>query len=131
MAPRPPIFVEENGDVQAYDSLERAELDVEIVDVRNNLFRFFDSEGLVLRAEVTAPLPPAGRLRRLFSTRTERVKLIAPEPAERRPEQLTDILRDFLGRAGSAGAGMSTEELARTALPGLVEAMNRHAGRGR
>lgn len=129
--PRPPIFIEESGDVESYDALSQAELDVEAVDIRNKMFQFFDSEGVVLEPNVVASAGQSGFLRRFLSPQVERVKLVAPDDAERRPELLKAILRDFLSRVGTKAAGMSDEELARAGLDELIEAMTRYEGRTR
>lgn len=47
---KPPIIVSENGDISIYDTLEEAILGLEAIDVRNNEYEFFDSEGYRLIA---------------------------------------------------------------------------------
>ena len=51
---KPPIIIHDNGDVEFYSSVQDAELDIEAVDVRNGVYRFFDSEGRELVAAVSA-----------------------------------------------------------------------------
>lgn len=48
----PPIVLDENGDVQAFPSVEAVTHYVEAVDVLNNEFAFYDSTGRVLEAHV-------------------------------------------------------------------------------
>lgn len=49
---KPPIFIENNGDITVFASLQAAENWVEPIDVRNNEYEAFDSEGRRLRLEV-------------------------------------------------------------------------------
>jgi len=120
-----PIIVEEHGDVGVYANVEAAEAAVEAIDVRNNEFKFYDANGLVLRAEVRNDARPGGRLRRLLAPSPEQVKLSVPEVEDRRPNELSEILRGFLSRAGSARAGIPDAELAATPLLKLVDATTR------
>jgi hypothetical protein len=48
----PPIILDENGDVQAFSSIESVTRYVEVVDVLNDEFSFYDSIGRVLKAQV-------------------------------------------------------------------------------
>lgn len=123
-----PIVVEEHGDVSVYASVDEAEAAVEAIDVRNGEFRFYDANGLVLRAVVRTDTPPHGRLRRLLAPAPERIELLVPEAEDRRPEELTEILRGFLSRAGSVHAGIPDTELAAAPLPKLIDATAKLAG---
>jgi len=49
---RPPIFVYEPNDLDVFESVEAAERYIEPIDVKNDEFTFFDSEGRVLNASV-------------------------------------------------------------------------------
>lgn len=45
----PPIFIYENGDLEIYESIRDAEVDLESIDVRNNIYLGYDSRGRRLR----------------------------------------------------------------------------------
>lgn len=47
-----PIIVYENGSVDIFESVEKAELYIEPIDVKNNESVFYDSEGRLLKASV-------------------------------------------------------------------------------
>ena len=47
-----PIIISEHGDLSLYDSLEAAQCDVEAIDVRNNEYIAFDSEGRLLKLDL-------------------------------------------------------------------------------
>jgi hypothetical protein len=48
----PPIIFNEDADVHAYPSVEAVIRDVEVVDILDNVYRFHDSTGRVLEAQV-------------------------------------------------------------------------------
>jgi hypothetical protein len=114
--------------MSASASVDEAEAAVEAIDVRNDEFRFYDANGLVLRAVVRTDTPPLGRLRRLLAPAPERIEFMVPEVEDRRPEELTEILRGFLSRAGSMRAGIPDAELAAAPLPKLIDATVKLAG---
>ena len=45
---RPPIIVDEHGDVQVFESSAHAEIALEAVDVRNDEYTVYDSRGRLL-----------------------------------------------------------------------------------
>ena len=61
----PPIVVDEHGDVEAYPSVSAATAAVEVVDVLNKEYAFYDSTGRVLEPHVhkgKVDLVPSDRL---------------------------------------------------------------------
>ncbi len=50
-----PIIVDQNGDVMFFGSVEEAEAYIEPIDVKNNEYVAFDSEGRLLRLIATIP----------------------------------------------------------------------------
>lgn len=53
LSPKPPIVVDENGDIEVYASVEDACAELEATDVNRGAYELFDSEGFRLRAEVS------------------------------------------------------------------------------
>jgi hypothetical protein len=49
---KPPIFIDEHGDITAFESVEHAELSLEAVDVRNQEYVAYDSDGKLLNVGV-------------------------------------------------------------------------------
>jgi hypothetical protein len=83
---KPPIIINENGDISIYDSLEKAELDIEPPDVKNNIYTIYDSEGLMLTPVV------------IDDPIYDVVKIYATD--EKRPVELIRALIDFLSETG-------------------------------
>lgn len=52
---KPPIIVDENGDTAIYENVEDVELHLETIDVANNEYVAYDSEGRLLRLLPTSP----------------------------------------------------------------------------
>ena len=46
---KPPIIIDEHGDVEVYNSVEEAAMNLEAIDVENNEYIAYDSEGRLLR----------------------------------------------------------------------------------
>ena len=83
---KPPIIINENGDISIYDSLEKAELDIEPPDVKNNIYTIYDSEGLMLiPVVVDDPIYDV-------------IKIYASD--EKRPLELIETLIDFFSEIG-------------------------------
>lgn len=53
VSPRPPIILDENGDILMYASVEDACHKLEAIDVLDGAYMLFDSEGFRLDAEVS------------------------------------------------------------------------------
>ena len=49
---KPPIFIDEHGDITAFESVEHAEASLEAIDVRNKEYVAYDSDGKLLNVRV-------------------------------------------------------------------------------
>ena len=92
-----PIIINENGDISVYDSLERAELDIEPTDVRNNIYSIYDSEGLMLIPVV------------VDDPEYDIVKIRASN--EKKPSELREALIEFLSITGHDSLILRTMDL--------------------
>lgn len=100
-----PVIINENGDVYFYDCLEKAELDIEPPDVKNNIYVIYDSEGLLLIPVV------------MDDPVYDIVKIRASD--EKRPLELMETLISFLSEVGHDSVileTMSLEELVKLGL---------------
>ena len=80
-----PVIVDEHGDISTYDSLEDAGIDLEVVDVTNDEFFVYDSEGKVLELEIVSSfLGP------------EKVRVKEPDIPIERKGDLRNALENFL-----------------------------------
>lgn len=100
-----PIVINADGDVYFYDSLEKAELDIEPPDVLNNIYVIYDSEGLLLiPVVVDDPVYDV-------------VKIYASD--EKRPLELIETLINFFSEVGHDSVilrTMNLEELVKLGL---------------
>jgi hypothetical protein len=99
----PPIVLDENGDVQAFPSVDSVTSYVEALDVLNNEYAFYDSTGRVLEAQV----------------RKGKVSLIPTTKSESDSAVLRDhIVRvlSLLGVSDEAAARLPFTELSRLLL---------------
>lgn len=108
--PRPPIFVDEHGDIEAYPSVDAAALDVEAIDVAAGEYTMFDANGLVLQLTVDAS--------------TGRVVIERGEGVEARPHELARRLRRYVERVGPERFSLESPADAAT-LAQLVDAVAR------
>jgi hypothetical protein len=100
-----PIVIYEHGDVEMYDSLEKAEMDIEPIDVRNNEYVIYDSEGLLL-------IPIVVEENRKFWGGESPVECVRILPSEEKKE--ADLIRgliNFLSRLGHDSLILETMEL--------------------
>lgn len=84
VAVKPPVFVIEANDVSVHSSLEDAALQLEPIDVKDNLYAAYDSEGRLLHLE------PEGH----------RVKISLVEEVPRHGHELEEALRRYLTAIG-------------------------------
>jgi hypothetical protein len=106
---KPPIIVNDNGDLLAFDTVEKAERYLEPQDVREDN-ELFDGEGRVLKEVIVKHLL------------AKRVKLEpATEPGVG-TSRLRDLLADFLSRTGTR----SEKPLAEWSLEALLLEMILH-----
>jgi hypothetical protein len=114
---RPPIVVDEHGDINVYLDIDVLLCKLEPIDVENQEYEFFDSTGLVLRAAVVG----------------SRIMVTASAPAQRDPEVLAARLRDYIARVGPArvGLAMPVDEASLQDLVNAVLAFHRRPWRER
>jgi len=92
---KPPIFIDDQGDVLIFDSLMRAESYLEPSDVKCGRIAIFDSEGRILHPSVHE----VNQKIAFFWTRTcERIVLEPLEGGAKHPMKLRSLLVDFLSK---------------------------------
>lgn len=91
----PPVIVDENGDIDVFDSVEAAELYLEPIDVEDDRFIAFDSVGRLLRLLPTTP----------------RVTIESTEEFPNHAERLRELLIKFLKDCRSTDPNLSKLEL--------------------
>jgi len=100
---RPPIILDETGAIDVFGSIEAAESYMEPIDVEDNRYVAFDSEGRLLRI-LTTP----------------NVTLEAAEEVPNHVEQVREILIRLLRYCGSTDPDLSSlplKELVQKSLP--------------
>jgi len=107
---RPPIIVNNRGDVGIFDSVERAERDLEPIDIRNGEYVIYDSEGRLVECVITT---------RFLN---ETVRLHPSPEGEVNPEALRQVVIDFLSRVNTTPA----ESLSPRPLEQLIADALRH-----
>lgn len=108
---KPPIIVNERGDVSLYETLAEAEVALEPIDIENNEYTIFDSEGLTI-------------VPRIAEDRIH-VKLLDPSPKQYEREQLQEVLRRFLAQLEPSLSGVSEDEIWRCQLPELISLLRK------
>ena len=96
----PPIILDENGDVEAYPSVQAVIRHVEVVDILNGEYTFHDSTGRVLEAQVFK-----GKVKLVPTPRVE------PDSSVLR-ERIVHVL-SLLGVPEEASSGLPFTELSR------------------
>ena len=84
---KPPIIAENRGDLLIFGSLEKAESYLEAIDVRNDEYVVYDSEGRLLRAAADSDFGP--------------VRIAEAENAPTHQEQLRRALISYLRAVSS------------------------------
>lgn len=98
---KPPIIIAEGWDVQLYDSVADAELNLEHIDVTDKIYKSYDAEGRLLE----------------ISTNGKQVFICAAEDNPSHAGELQTFLREFLKKVdGDADLGINCT------LPKLVDA---------
>jgi hypothetical protein len=92
-----PIIIYENGDLQFYESLEKAQLDIEPTDVRNNQYIIYDSGGSLLNPIV------------IGDSYYDIVKIYPTKIVKK--TELIKILIDFFAKVGKDELILKTMEL--------------------
>ncbi len=99
---RTPLFIDENGDLMAFDTAAHASLALEALDVECGIYVGFDAEG--------APL----RMRTAHERSGRRIVVIETTPEPRRDE-FQALLSSRLQKAGVAPASQDLDSLVKTA----------------
>lgn len=102
---QPPIIVDNRGDVLIFDSVGKAERYLEPIDIRNQEYVIYDSEGHRL----------AGVVEKHFLA--ERVKLLPASETGMAADELRRVLIGFLEQVGSR----QERPLAESSLEGLLK----------
>ena len=97
---KPPVIVDETGDIDVFESVEAAEIYLEPIDVENDRFVAFDSVGRLLRLLPTTP----------------RVTIESAEEFPNHAGRLRELLIQFLKDCGSTDPDVSKLE-----VPELVQ----------
>ena len=100
---RPPIVLYDKGDVDLFLTTEDAENAIEIIDVRNQEYVVYDSEGKLLRFRIIERPMVGGLLRRRDVVLEE-----AEETASHRQE-LRNVVRQFLMHSGFSDESLPDE----------------------
>jgi hypothetical protein len=111
----PPIIVNEKGDVSLYETVEDAEVALEPIDIENEEYAIFDSEGLVMVPRV--------------ANDQIHVELSDSSPRQVEPEQLQTALRRFLSQLDQELTGVTEDEIWRSRLPELIATLRVVQGR--
>jgi hypothetical protein len=108
---KPPVFVVEGWDVTTYESPESAARWMEAPDVRDGIFKIYDSAGLRLTPWAASDDAP--------------VEIVVSPEAPREPDQLAAVLRRFLLSPPRRKLPVADERIETMALPELVKLMVR------
>ena len=98
---RPPIIVNEHGDVQVFETVDHAEIALEAIDVRNAEYTAYDSDGRRLIVSVL--------------NRDDEVRISGDEDFVTSCDELKKVLSDFLIRTGES------EEVEEMSLRKLID----------
>jgi len=102
---KPPIIIDEHGDIEIYSSVKIAEADVEPIDVRNDEYVFYDCEGMILQPSI---VEVPGKVF-LLETAVEHVRLLPSEVYRR--DDLIRALIAYLQKLGHDRMILKTMEL--------------------
>lgn len=91
---KPPIIVNDHGDVSIFQSVEDVERYLESPDVLENRYSAYDSEGRLL--VLKAPKPQTGKFFGIQSISVDKVAISSDESQPQHSEALKEVLRDLL-----------------------------------
>jgi hypothetical protein len=106
---KPPIIVDEHGDLTFYASAREAEAALEPVDVENGEYTAYDSEGRILNLQINKKTVPA--FFGLFKQTVERVSVESAEDEPRHAGDLRAALASFLERLGEPAGWLRSASL--------------------
>ena len=96
---RPPLVLDEHGDIQVFESVDELICEVELIDVRNQEYDVFDSEGRKLELTVAEH----GVSKRLaYPSERHKIVLRCADPRPTHQDELKKRLLNFLHRVGEA-----------------------------
>lgn len=110
---KPPIIIDENGDISFFETVKDVELYLEPVDVINGEYVAYDSEGHILQLNVERKVSS-----NIFSP-SEAVVLSPSVTGQKHTSELKRILIDFFGRIGSDKEWLSTASLEKLITEGI------------
>jgi len=92
---KPPIFIIENGDISVFESVAKAQLCLEPIDVKNDEYRGYDSEGrpLAINTKNTKHTSFFG-----WRCSVEKVEISATDETSHGEGELKSILIDYIKR---------------------------------
>lgn len=91
---KPPIIVNDHGDVSIFQSIEDAERYLESPDVLENRYAAYDSEGRLLTLK--APKPETSKFLGIQLISVDKVAISSDESQPQHSEVLKDVLRKLL-----------------------------------
>ena len=110
-----PIIVAEGLDIRFYNSISDAELDLEALDIREEVYTAYDSEGKLLSFEIVEDT------KKIFfgfmETQIELVKIKLLDNESNHSEELLKLLTEYLYAVGSL---KDKERLANLSLKQLI-----------
>lgn len=117
---KPPIIICDSGDVLIFDSLKKAEVYLEPIDIVDRVLPAYDSEGKELIVGVT----DQETARKGVYSPGSRVILTESKNGQFRKDELRSVLTDFLARIGLPSAylnSLSLQELLEIGLKYKME----------
>ena len=106
----PVVIVDRRGnDINIHASIEDAQLHLEAIDVKNNEYRGYDSEGRLLALDVV--IDKTSVLFGLFQTSVERVRIRQAEDEPLHADELCTALFRFLRALGVIDNSLSFEDV--------------------
>lgn len=94
---KPPLFVIEGLDISAYASSEALESHLEAIDVKNNIYLAYDSEGRLLTLGVYWKKTPI-----FFGLLNSDIERVVIQSAEEEPKHENDLRNAIINNLGDA-----------------------------
>jgi hypothetical protein len=112
-----PIVVYDSGDILMFESVEAAELSLEAIDVENDEYVAYDSEGRLLKLGVERIKRGSG----IFAVWLDKVVISCIETEPNHADDLRRILVDFFARIGLDQDWLSKATLKELVSKGLKD----------
>lgn len=110
--PRLPIIIDDNGDINFFETLARVSYELEAIDVENDEYEAFDARGCVLT---------------LLADEGE-VRIVVPPVPVFHPDELAVRLKRYIERVGAHRFDGLPADLATARLEELVSSVERFLG---